>query len=152
MGRPLLGLARPRGASGLPRIIQPTLTPFKHGFMVAKGGDRTCELCAAMTRSEIEQLQRTAERDAGDLLRIQTAGSERLTRCAVIGRITPLVTIAHSTIAGQQSLRSGENRAEFAEPPIPGRPGSLPRHAVAQRHSVQQLMPPPRSGRNPRPV
>ena len=55
-------------AAGDTRLIEPDVDAFlaKHGFTVERGGERYRELCAAMTRGEIEQLRRTAERDKGD--------------------------------------------------------------------------------------
>ena len=55
-------------ATGDTRLIERDVDAFlsKHGFTVERGGEKYRELCSAMTRAEIEQLQRTAERDKGD--------------------------------------------------------------------------------------
>jgi len=55
-------------AAGDTRLIEPHVDTFlsKHGFAVERGSEKYRELCAAMTRAEIEQLRRTAERDEGD--------------------------------------------------------------------------------------
>jgi integrase len=55
-------------ATGDTRLIEPGVDAFlsKRGFKIEHRGLKYRELCAKMMRAEIEQLERTAERDAGD--------------------------------------------------------------------------------------
>lgn len=55
-------------ASGDTKLIVPAVQDFvtKHRLLVDVGSDEYRELCSLMTRAEIEGLQRTLERDAGD--------------------------------------------------------------------------------------
>ncbi|MBY3070758.1 integrase [Rhizobium laguerreae] len=54
--------------SGDTKLIEPAVKDFiaRHRLLVDVGSDEYRELCALMTRAEIEALQRTLERDQGD--------------------------------------------------------------------------------------
>ncbi|MBY5379359.1 site-specific integrase [Rhizobium leguminosarum] len=54
--------------SGDAKLIEPAVKDFvaRHRLLVDAGSDEYRELCALMTRAEIEGLQRTLERDKGD--------------------------------------------------------------------------------------
>lgn len=68
--RRIARLARLRAdlGSGDTRLIEPEADAFlaKHKFRIARGDPRYRELCQKLMRAEIEQLERYAERDAGN--------------------------------------------------------------------------------------